>query len=199
MSAFVRVCSRRALVRAAAAVLVLGLGVPPAYAKPPPWAPAHGYRHKHEGKHRTVQHVEEAGVETYIEGGRCDREALGKIIGGVIGGVAGSRIGKGDGKTAATVVGAIVGYVLGGKIGRSMDEADARCTGQVLEHGEDRRPVRWINPDTGAEYTVTPTKTYQADGRHCREFRTETTVGGKGEELYGTACRQADGSWKMVN
>ncbi|NIP73296.1 MAG: glycine zipper 2TM domain-containing protein [Gammaproteobacteria bacterium] len=195
MFELVRVFSRPALAHAAAAVLVLGFGAQSVCAKPPSWAPAHGYRHKQEAGHRDVQHA----AETYIEGGRCNREALGKVIGGVIGGVAGSEIGKGDGKTAATVVGVIVGYVIGGKIGRSMDEADARCTGQVLEHGEDRRPVRWVNPDTGAEYVVTPTRTYKADGRQCREFRTQTTVGGEIRKVYGTACRQADGSWKMVN
>ena len=39
----------------------------------------------------------------------------------------------------------------------------------------------------------------QADGTYCREFQQTVTVGGRTEEAYGTACRQPDGSWKIVS
>jgi hypothetical protein len=32
----------------------------------------------------------------------------------------------------------------------------------------------------------------------CREFQQTITVGGQTQEAYGTACRQSDGSWKIV-
>jgi surface antigen len=54
----------------------------------------------------------------------------------------------------------------------------------------------WVNPDTGYEYTVTPTRTFDQSGGPCREFSLNATVGGQSDqELYGTACLQADGSW----
>jgi hypothetical protein len=31
----------------------------------------------------------------------------------------------------------------------------------------------------------------------CREYTVEGQVGGKRETLVGTACRQADGSWRV--
>lgn len=36
------------------------------------------------------------------------------------------------------------------------------------------------------------------DGRPCREFQQNVTVGGNRTEAYGTACQQPDGSWKVV-
>ena len=130
--------------------------------------------------------------------GRCNREGLGQVLGGVVGGVAGSKIGKGDDRAAATIVGTIVGAMIGGSIGRSMDQADVACVGQALEYGQENAPVAWANPDTGAEYRVTPTRTYQQNGDYCREFTREAIIGGKREQIYGTACRQPDGSWQMV-
>ena len=48
--------------------------------------------------------------------------------------------------------------------------------------------------------TYTPVKTYQTDnGQYCREFQQTITVGGQTESAYGTACRQPDGSWQIVN
>jgi surface antigen len=35
-------------------------------------------------------------------------------------------------------------------------------------------------------------------GRYCREFQHEVNIGGKTEVLYGTACRNDDGSWEIV-
>ena len=36
------------------------------------------------------------------------------------------------------------------------------------------------------------------NGRYCREFQQTVTIGGRTAEAYGTACRQPDGSWKIV-
>jgi surface antigen len=46
---------------------------------------------------------------------------------------------------------------------------------------------------------VTPTKTFQEpDGTPCREYVTDAVIGGQREQVTGTACRQPDGSWKIV-
>lgn len=36
------------------------------------------------------------------------------------------------------------------------------------------------------------------DGRYCREFQTSVRVGGRSQPSYGTACRQPDGDWQVV-
>jgi surface antigen len=81
-----------------------------------------------------------------------------------------------------------------------MDQVDQYCTGQTLEYAQDQQTIQWQNPDTHASYNVTPINTYQAgDGRYCREYVTQSRIGGRLQETYGTACRQPDGSWQIVN
>jgi surface antigen len=62
------------------------------------------------------------------------------------------------------------------------------------------RQISWSNPDSGNSGTVTPTREGRdSAGNQCREYQTTVTVGGKQEQAYGTACRQQDGSWKVIN
>ncbi len=35
-------------------------------------------------------------------------------------------------------------------------------------------------------------------GNECREFQQTITIAGQTHKAYGTACRQADGTWKIV-
>jgi Glycine zipper 2TM domain len=79
-----------------------------AYADPPPWAPAHGYRAKGKDKgKRTKYYVGYSGREydgDYdIIRGRCDREKVGAVIGGVIGGVIGNEVANRDNRVVATI------------------------------------------------------------------------------------------------
>ncbi len=165
---------------------------------PPPRAPAHGYRsHGGGGEVRTGA----AYVAPFqLDAGRCNRGALGAVLGGAAGGVLGAQVGGGKGRDVATIAGAILGVIVGQSIGRWMDDVDQACVGQVLEHAPTGRPVEWVNPDNGVVYQVTPTETYRApDDRYCREYQTQAQIGGRTERLYGTACRQPDGSWERVS
>jgi surface antigen len=101
------------------------------------------------------------------------------------------------GKNAAIIAGTVAGVVVGGDIGRWMDSVDQGCAAQAMEYAGSSRRVEWVNPDNGAVYQVTPTETYR--DRYCREYQATATIGGKREDVYGTACRKPDGSWKLVN
>jgi surface antigen len=124
------------------------------------------------------------------------KEQKGTVAGAVVGGVVGSTIGGGTGRTVAIVAGTIAGAVIGGKIGQKMDEADKLKAAQALESTPTGQATTWKNPDTGASYTMTPTKTVESATGPCRDFTVNGTVDGKAEMVTGTACRQADGSWK---
>jgi len=120
----------------------------------------------------------------------------GEVIGGVIGGVVGAQIGDGSGQTAAIIIGTLAGAMIGRQIGETMDDVDRMRTARTLNNSRTGQSTSWVNPDTGYEYTVTPTKTFEQSGAPCREFSLNATVGGQADqELYGTACLQADGSW----
>jgi len=166
---------------------------------PPPWAPAHGYYKK--GKHKPPKARAESGIYAeipphgYIEGGRCQREAIGKAVGAVLGGVAGARLG--DKEPVAIIAGAIIGYVVGGSIGKAMDERDRACVGQVLEYSDDHKTVQWVNPDTNMHYEMTPTRTFRSGETYCREYTRTVVIDGKRQSAYGTACRQPDGTWQI--
>lgn len=127
------------------------------------------------------------------------QEQSGMVVGGILGGALGSQVGGGSGSTVATVVGTLIGAAVGSQVGRSMDAQDRRYIAQSLERSGTGSPSSWRNPDTGGEYTVVPTRTYEAEGHPCREFTVNGAVGGRREEIYGTACRQADGSWRTMN
>jgi len=126
-------------------------------------------------------------------------EDVGTVTGGVLGGLIGSQFGGGSGKVAAAAGGALLGAYLGGNIGRTMDKVDRMKMQNALESAPTGKPVSWKNPDNGNRYTVTPTKTYYHSSQPCREYHTTAVIGGKREQIYGKACRQADGSWKVVN
>jgi surface antigen len=127
------------------------------------------------------------------------QEQAGMIIGGVLGGALGSQVGGGRGRTAATIVGTIAGSAIGGSMGRSMDDTDRLKLAHSLETVRTGVPSQWRNPDTGNQYTVVPTRTYESTGTPCREFAVDGTIGGRKEQIVGTACRQADGSWRVTN
>lgn len=136
---------------------------------------------------------------TIILSACATREQTGTVTGGVLGGLAGSTIGGGSGRTAAIVGGTIVGALIGGAVGKSMDAQDRQQAYLALENGRTNEPYAWRNPDTGASYTVTPTRTYENHaGLYCREYYTDAVVDGRRERIYGTACRQPDGSWQSV-
>jgi surface antigen len=84
-----------------------------------------------------------------------------------------------------------------------MDAADRReaqaAAHRALETAPSGATTQWKNPDSGHYGSVTPVRTYQTDsGQYCREYRQTVMIGGEKQEAYGTACRQSDGTWKVV-
>jgi surface antigen len=126
----------------------------------------------------------------------------GMLAGAAAGGLVGSQFGGGAGKGVATIFGVLAGGLIGSQVGKSLDEADvnyARQTQQqAFEAGRSGQPVSWRNPDNGDGGTVIPRPAYESNGTQCREFQQNITVGGKTQNAYGTACRQPDGTWKVV-
>lgn len=105
------------------------------------------------------------------------------ILGGALGGVAGNGIGRGHGRTAAIITGAVLGTTIGGNVGQT------RCSEQVVYQAP--QVVQ-----AGNQQQTSNNNTY---GRYCREYQNRSTVGGRVQETYGTACMQPDGSWEIVN
>jgi surface antigen len=172
---------------------------PSAWADPPPWAPAHGWRKKQDSYY-TGYSGKHWGEDYGIIEGRCNRDRIGTVLGGLVGGAVGSSIGKGDGKAVAIILGSVLGAVIGRQIGAELDRADRACIGHALELAADRRTVVWSNPDSGLDYRLTPIRGFDVDGRKCREFELDVTgeVSGRryGESRREQACQVSEGTWE---
>ena len=138
-------------------------------------------------------------IAMLASGCELNRQQTGTVLGGAAGAAAGSAIGSGSGRTAATVVGGLIGAAVGHSVGKHMDEQDRARTAQAMESSPTGKTTTWTNPDTGAGYAVTPTRTYDSGGQPCREFTMDAEVDGSPDQITGTACRQPSGDWKIVS
>ncbi len=130
------------------------------------------------------------------------KETGGTLAGAAVGGIVGSAFGRGEGKLVAVGVGALFGGLLGREVGKSMDEQD-RARALQAQQAAYAAPIGqrivWNNPDNGHSGAVVPTQEGRdAAGNYCREFQETVTIGGQPQQAYGRACRQPDGSWKVV-
>jgi surface antigen len=130
------------------------------------------------------------------------KQTVGALGGAAVGGLIGSQIGSGQGQLAATAVGVLLGALIGSEIGRSMDDVDRAKADKALDQATQApvgETITWNNPDSGNSGTVTPVREGPTQsGEYCREFEQTVTIGGRTEQAHGTACRQPDGSWKIV-
>lgn len=122
----------------------------------------------------------------------------GTLLGAAAGGLLGAQFGSGSGKLAMVALGVLAGSAMGQHIGTSMDQQDAARATRTFETAPTGQQVAWVNPDTNVHHTVTPTRTMDSREGPCREFTHTASIGGRSEQVYGTACRQADGSWRIV-
>ena len=133
-----------------------------------------------------------------------NKEVAGTLLGAAVGGLIGSQIGGGAGNKVAIGAGVVAGGLIGNRIGRSLDCQDLayheETTRDSLEYQRTGEASTWRNPDTGHSGTIIPTRTYMtANETPCREF-TQIVRSSEGtEEVTGTACRQSDGTWKIVD
>lgn len=165
---------------------------PSVYADPPPWAPAHGWRKKHD-PYYTGYSGKQWGSDYGIISGRCNSEAIGTVLGGAVGGVIGSR--AGDGKPVAILLGTVLGAVIGNRIGKEIDDTDRACIGHALELAADNRTVGWTGHN-GFNYLVTPLNNFNHNGMKCREYRLRVDGHDMHEDRREKACLAGEGRWE---
>ena len=174
------------------------ISAPLALADPPPYAPAHGWRAKHDPYYVgfTGRHWND---DYGIRQGRCDRDRVGTVLGAAVGGTVGSAVGSDDNRLIAILAGAAIGAIIGHEIGENMDDHDRACIGHSLELLGDGRRVRWDGARAGIYFTLTPEGRFERDGRVCRRFTLVQNSGGHKITKHGSACRHGEGEWRMVN
>ena len=138
--------------------------------------------------------------------GYGNKQLFGTLLGGAAGGFLGSKIGGGSGQLAAVAAGTLIGALVGNQIGESLDNADKMAAQQAANSALNQQTpigqsITWNNPNSGHYGSVTPIRDgiNQRTGTYCREYHQNVTIGGRTQSAYGTACRQPDGSWQIVN
>ncbi len=132
-----------------------------------------------------------------------NKQLIGAGSGAIIGGLLGSKLGGGSGQLWATGAGVLLGTLIGSEIGKSLDSADRQYMSQAtydVQSAPVGETISWNNPESGNSGDVVATKDgYSASGKYCREYQQTIYVGGREESAYGTACKQPDGSWEIMN
>lgn len=120
------------------------------------------------------------------------------LVGATAGGLIGSAIFHNT--VAGAIGGALIGGVIGDKIGEHMDATDRANMQNAVANVPVGQEAQWTNAKQNTTYTVRPVRNYTStDHQYCREYQTTVTVNGSVQKAYGKACRQPDGSWKIVN
>ncbi len=134
--------------------------------------------------------------------GEANKTTAGTLLGAAAGAAIGTQIGGGKGQLAAVAAGTLLGAFIGHQIGQSLDKTDVEYARRAQEQSYASpigQQITWNNPQSGNAGTITPRRDgTDAAGNYCREYQTTVTVGGKTEQAYGTACRQPDGTWKVI-
>lgn len=136
-------------------------------------------------------------------GGGWTKQDTGTALGAVAGAAAGAAIGGKDDWWWAAGLGALAGGVVGNQVGAYLDRQDQQTSYQnanyALNNVPDGQSAKWTNPEKQTAGYTKPVETIQtASGQTCRQFETGVTAQGQSTSGTGTACRQADGTWKIV-
>ena len=98
---------------------------------------------------------------------------------------------------SSMLTGSLAGSAPGSVAARAMDDSDRRRAAAALETSRDGESSVWRNRETGDSFVFTPTRSFDRGGARCRDFKIEVTVGARPDGIGGSACRQADGSWRI--
>lgn len=87
------------------------------------------------------------------------------------------------------------------ELSRALGYADRaralRTEFRALEYGATGAPVTWSGR-SGRRGNVIPGPVYKVNTFDCRDYTHTVFVDGEAVVAKGTACRQADGSWRLV-
>jgi surface antigen len=134
-------------------------------------------------------------------GGSMVAPAAGALGGGAISGLACSQLGRGNGKTAivgaCSMLGGIAGLLMGYQYSQQRQVAQAQQVPRVPMMA----PTPTAQPPYEGEGNLKLGQTFAnpSTGEYCREFQHSAKVAGKVRQIYGTACQQPDGTWKVIS
>lgn len=70
---------------------------------------------------------------------------------------------------------------------------------QALEYSQNRVPVNWQSSSDAASGAVIAATPYQVGSQNCRQYTHNYSIRGVPQAAKGTACRNPNGSWSLLN
>ena len=131
-------------------------------------------------------------------------EMTATALGAAAGGLLGSQLGGGWAQTLFTAGGAALGGAAGYMVGRRFEASDRAMYSQVLAEAlassDDGETRHWLNPETGRNGTIRPTRSFHRGGEMqlCRDYRSAVNFETDVATGAGTACRAPDGQWVPI-
>ena len=123
----------------------------------------------------------------------------GQSSGIIVGSIAGKSGSKAHGSAPArTVIGGISGDALGRRLDATDRQRAASAEYRALEYGQSDTAIAWKSIKTPTSGAIVPGKPYKQGSIFCRAYTHTLYLDGPPETLQGTACRQADGTWRAA-
>ena len=127
------------------------------------------------------------------------QQSMGTLFGAGAGALAG---GMATGNAGGAIVGAMAGGMLGNIAGASLDAANRRPAAEAeyraLEYGRVGAPVEWRGTG-GYHGDVVAGAPYRVNDFNCRDYTHTIYVDGQPKVGRGTACKQGDGTWRLIS
>ncbi len=135
------------------------------------------------------------------------------LVAGLLAGVAGcGTTGSKQGSAASASAGAIGGGkstaamnggLVNGSIGTGLSASEKRSALQAeykaLEYTASGQSVAWKGDQANHYGEVVAAQPYRVGSQDCRQYAQTVNTGGASATARGTACRNADGSWTLLN
>ncbi len=131
-----------------------------------------------------------------------DSKRIGQVFGAISGTIIGSKLGKGTGKNISIASGTILGSIIGEHLAKKISESDmdfiSKKTKEVLTDEEIGKKYSWKNLESGNSGYVKSMKNFKNRNKNCKEIKQVINFNSNKNEIYSSACKQADGSWKIT-
>ncbi|MCC6468157.1 MAG: hypothetical protein IT563_07540 [Alphaproteobacteria bacterium] len=152
------------------------------------------------------------------QAGGLEKPLLGGALGAMAGAGAGFAFGKGEGAAIGGIMGLALGAMLadhfGGKNHRGepvyegyippppvYDQSGVYQPGPAYQPAAVNYgvPIYQPSPQPPSPYATAPYGTADAGQSYCQPYAATVTINGVPHPSQGTACLQADGTWRVVN
>ncbi|MCO5063105.1 MAG: RT0821/Lpp0805 family surface protein [Rhizobiaceae bacterium] len=102
-----------------------------------------------------------------------------------------------------SVITALGGGLIGGSIGRDLSSRDRRkaleAEYKALEYGQGGQVITWQSSLGSSRGEVVAAQPYRVGSQDCRQYVHTLYTGDASQTARGTACRNPDGSWSLLN